>query len=382
MASDASEAMATETILQFGTGRFLRGFVDRFVQQAHDAGQTVGSVVVVQSTAANRADALSQQGGVFHVAVRGYEQGQLVDRTERVASIRRALSANSEWPAVLEVARSPRLKYIISNTTEAGFAVNESDTLAMQPPKSFPAKLTRVLWERFCAGGEPVVILPCELIERNADTLQELIVQQARRWELPVDFISWLNEHCAWLNNLVDCMITPGPTDHPLAASDPLLIQAEPYTLWAIERRSNMPELWSHEAIHIVDELAPYYLRKVRILNGIHTAMVGKYLGRGFSTVQEILADRTATRWVRALLYEEIVPTIAYRVEDVAAFADEAFDRLRNPYLSHQLDQIALNHVAKVKVRLQPTFDEYVRLFSVPPRYLGEVIERQIGSDK
>jgi len=364
----------TETILQFGTGRFLRAFADRFVQHANAAGQNVGRVVVVQSTAASRADALDKQSGAYHVVVRGYENGELVDRVERVTSIARALSATGAWPAVLEVTRSADLRYIISNTTEAGFAVDDSDRLDDAPPKSFPAKLTRVLWERFSAGQTPVTILPCELIERNADKLLELVAAQAGRWQLPAAFLTWLRDECDWLNNLVDCIVTPGPADHPLAAEDPLLIQAEPFTLWAIERRARMPELWSHPAIQIVDDLSPYYLRKVRMLNGLHSAMVGKFMSQGFKTVQDILADRAATRWVRALLYEEIVPTIAYRVSDCAAFADDTFDRLRNPYLSHELSQIALNHAAKVAVRLQPTFDEYVKLFGRTPRHLSEAM--------
>ncbi|MBL8826865.1 MAG: hypothetical protein JNM18_07740 [Planctomycetaceae bacterium] len=361
-------------ILQFGTGRFLRAFVDRFVQHAQDAGHDLGGIVVVQSTASSRADALGKQGGAYHVVVRGYENGELVDRVERVTSIRRALNANSEWSAVLEVARSPELQYIISNTTEAGYALDDADQVSAAPPQAFPAKLTRVLWERFQAGGAPVTIIPCELFERNADKLRALVVSLAERWQLPREFVDYLVNQCVWLCNLVDCIVTPGPADHALAKSDPLLIQAEPYTLWAIERVPQMPPLWQHPAICITDDLAPYYLRKVRILNGVHTAMAAKFRPVGFETVQQVLADRAATRWVRGLLYEEIVPTIAYRVPDVAAFADEAFDRLRNPYLSHKLSDIALHHEAKVAVRLKPTYDEYMALFKVRPRHLSEVV--------
>jgi tagaturonate reductase len=178
-----------------------------------------------------------------------------------------------------------------------------------------------------------------------------------------------------WLNNLVDCMVTNPPADHPLAAKDPLLVHAEPYALWAIERLPNRAvSLFAHPAIRLVDDLSPYYLRKVRILNGLHTAMVGKFLDAGFETVQQVLADRQAVRWVRDLLYEEIVPTIAWRVEGVAAFADETFDRLRNPFLAHRLADIALNHADKLRVRLQPTQEEYVRLFGRSPRRLAEVL--------
>jgi tagaturonate reductase len=155
-----------------------------------------------------------------------------------------------------------------------------------------------------------------------------------------------------------------------------LLTTAEPYQLWALERPPGRGDvkLFLHPAIRLVDDLLPFYLRKVRILNGLHTAMTAKFLPAGFETVQDVMKNAAAYKWLRALLYEEIVPTIAYRVDDVAEFADETFDRFRNPYLKHRLADIAQNHAAKAQVRLQPTYDEYVSLFNHPPRRLGEAL--------
>lgn len=365
-----------ETILQFGAGRFLRAFVDRFVQHANDAGRGVGSVVVVQSTPGTRAELLGANSGGFHVVMRGYENGEVVDRVEPVRSVSRALVASDAWPAVLEVARSPDLKYIISNATEAGYVLDDADSAdgAHGVPRTLPAKLTQVLWSRFRAEREPLTIIPCELIERNAAKLSELVATQAERLKLPAEFQAWIRR-CLWLNNLVDCMVTPPPTDHPLTAKDPLFTSAEPYALWAIEKPAGRDvPLFAHPAIRLVDELSPFYLRKVRILNGLHSAMVAKFLPAGFETVQDVLRNPVATRWVRALLYEEIVPTIAYRVDDVAEFADQTFDRLRNPFMRHKLADIALNHAAKVNVRLKPTHDEYVKLFKTSPKRLIEAL--------
>ena len=390
-----------ETILQFGTGRFLRAFVDRFVQHANEGGQEVGRIVVVQSTASDRAGAISSQPDGYHVLVRGYENGEMVERVEKVQSISRAISAATDWPAVLAAARSPQLRYLISNTTESGYKLDPTDKLTSLPPQSFPAKLTRVLWERHQAGAPPLLILPCELIERNAAKLLELVQQQIRAWQLPVTFEPWVREECIWLNSLVDCMVTGAPADHPLAQHDPLLIHAEPYALWAIEKPAARPvnesgvlsgifvqggrfvdksvRLFEHPAIQMVEHLGPYYLRKVRILNGMHSAMTAKYLPQGFVTVQQVLKDKDALRWVRGLLYEEIVPTIAYRVEGVAEFADQTFDRLRNPHLQHKLADIALHHADKLRVRLQPTREEYERLFGKPPPRLVEALEANLA---
>jgi len=364
-----------ETILQFGTGRFLRAFVDRFVHQANEAGHAVGRVVVVQSTAGSRAEGLAAQPEGYHVLVRGYEDGQLVDRVDAVRSVSRALVARDAWPEVLQVARSHALRFVVSNATEAGYVLDDNDRVDAAPPATLPAKLTRLLWERFQAGGSPLVMLPCELIERNADRLRDLVLTQAKRWSLPAPFADWVGKGCLWLNSLVDCIVTMPPADHPLAARDRMLVCAEPYALWAIGRPPGTdPGLWPHPAMHVVDDMTPYFLRKVRILNGTHSAMVAKFKRAGFETVQQVMADREAVRWVRGLMYEEIVPVLAYRVDDVGAFADQTFDRLRNPFQAHKLADIAAHHAEKVKVRLQPTHDEYLRLFGRPPRRLAEVL--------
>ncbi len=362
-----------ETILQLGAGRFLRAFVDRFVHQANVAGQNVGKVVVVQTTAGTRAEALGNPPR-FSVLVRGYLDGTLIDRVDPVDSVSRALLAQKDWATVLELARSPVLRYLITNSTEAGFSLASDDPLANQPAQSMPAKVTQILWQRFQAKQPGLIILPCELIDRNGSKLLELVVTQAETWNLPREFETWLRGDCHWLNNLVDCIVTPPPADHPLLPSQSALVQAEPFTLWAIERDRNMPTLFEHPAIQIVEDLSPVYLRKVRILNGLHTAMAAKFLPDGFKLVKEVMEDKSAVRWVRGLLWEEIVPSFAYRVSGVADFAEATLDRLRNPFLEHKLADIALNHAAKVKVRLEPTRDEYRRLFDRDPPRLTEIL--------
>jgi tagaturonate reductase len=376
----SSAAHLPETILQFGAGRFLRAFVDRFVHQANEAGQNVGRIVVVQRDADTRSESLQKQAAGYTVLVRGYERGELIERPERVASISRSLVAADDWREVLRIAATGELKFIVSNATEAGYKLDPADRITSHPPTSLPGKLTQVLWVRFNQGLPGPTLLPCELIERNADKLRALVFEQAAIWHLPAEFNAWVNEQCLWLNNLVDCIVTGPPAGHPLAASDPLLSCAEPYMLWAIERPAGRDvALFQHPAIQVVDDLSVCYLRKVRILNGLHTSMVAKFLPQGFVTVQDVLRDTSATRWLRDLLYEEIVPAIAYRVPGVAAFADDTFDRLRNPHQQHKLSDIALNHADKLRVRIQPTHDEYLQLFNrVPPR-LAEVLAARVS---
>lgn len=364
-----------ETILQFGGGKFLRAFVDLFVHQANAQEQAVGRVVVVQSTEGERARLLNAQGGRYHVAIRGLEGGQTVDRVEPVESVSRALVAQTEWAEVLRVAASESLRYLVSNTTEKGLALDPADAPDAAPPNSFPAKVCAVLQTRFEAGLPGVTLLPCELIEDNGARLRTLVIEQARLWNLPEAFHGWLQTECFWANSLVDRIVTGTPTEHPLLAQDPLLIVAEPFALWAIELPPNAPPHFSHEAITLTNDVTPYTLRKVRLLNGAHTALVCKALPRGFTTVREAISDAEIGAWLRGLLFEEIVPTLEGRVESPEKFARQTLERFANPFLEHKLADIALYHETKVQIRLLPTLQEYREKFGKTPSRLAEILE-------
>jgi len=355
-------------LLQFGAGNFLRAFVDLFVSQAG-----FDRIVVVQSTGIERAEAINKAGGRYHVAVQGFMNGQVVDETEEVTSISHALHAGTQWEEVLEVGRSEDLKWVISNTTEAGFALDEADAKNAGTPVSFPAKLLAVLLARYEAKRPGVMILPCELIEDNAHRLRELVLEQAARWNVDGEAIEWLCTSCQWINNLVDRIVPGPPKEHPLLGSDPLLLSAEPFAFWAIETTGEFP--LNHPAITVADDISPYYLRKVRILNGLHTSLASYALPRGIETVREAVEHPEVGPWLEALLFEEIVPVLEGRVDDPLGFAHATLDRFRNPFLEHKLSSIALNHEAKFKVRLLPTYQDYKAKFGIEPKILKELVE-------
>ncbi|MHB1422352.1 MAG: tagaturonate reductase [Gemmataceae bacterium] len=362
----------SETILQFGSGRFLRAFADLFVHQANEDGQNVGRIVIVQSTGDERAAALNRQQGCYHVAVRGYEVGGVVDRVEISASISRALVATAQWNEIRQLARSPRLRIILSNTTESGYDFNPSDKPSDAPPRSFPAKLLAVLRERFESGGSGLTIVPCELREHNADTLRGLLLQLAHAWSLSDVFIAWLERECVWLNTLVDRIVVDPPADHPLRAEDALLAVCEPYALWAIQEKTT--PFIHNPAVVWTRDVQPYFLRKVRILNGAHTALLIQAWPRGFKTVRDAVNDAELGAWLERLLFEEIVPVLEGRVDGPEEFARQVLDRFRNPFFEHQLASIATHHAAKLQVRLAPTFDEFKRKFGRTPPLLEEVL--------
>ena len=362
-----------ETILQFGAGNFLRAFADLIIDQANrDPATALGHIVVVQSTGAERADALNRAGGRYHVALQGFSGGRVVDETESVSSISRALYAGTQWAEVRAVAASPALAWILSNTTEAGFDLAAADThRGADAPRSFPAKLLDVLLARFEAGMPGLNIVPCELIEANGRKLRDLVLRQADLWKVSPAAREWIASSCAWIDNLVDRIVPGAPAAHALKATDPLLLSAEPFALWAVQSKG---PFITHPAVILADDIQPYYLRKVRILNGAHTALVAHAMPLGIKTVRECLEHLEVGPWLRRVLTEEIVPVLAGRVADPEGFARVTLDRFRNPFLQHQLSAIALNHEAKVKTRLLPTIEDYKNQFGKAPPLLSAAL--------
>jgi tagaturonate reductase len=365
-----------ETVLQFGSGRFLRAFVDLFIHHGNAEGQAVGRVVIVQSTAggAGRTEGLNAQNGRYHVAVRGFENGEVVDRVEVCESVSRVVSAATDWPAVLEVARSPELQTVLSNTTEAGYTLDMEDQPTDAPPRSFPAKLLAVLKARFDAGQPGVTVIPCELLEGNAMLLRAKVTELAARWGFGTPFLTWVNDECAWLHTLVDRIVPGTPKDHPLLASDPMLIAAEPFAFFALEDHPKSKFRLKHPAVTRAADVEPYFLRKVRILNAAHTALLIKAVPRGFKLVREAVNDPELAAWLHKLLHDEIVPTVEGRVDSARRFADQTVERFKNPFLDHKFADIALHHADKIGVRLIPTADEYAAKFGHAPPLLTEVI--------
>jgi tagaturonate reductase len=297
-----------------------------------------------------------------------------VDRVEECASISRAVHAGTQWDEVLALAKSTDLKVIISNTTEAGYALDPADTASDAIPRSFPGKLLKVLFARWDVKQAPVTIVPCELIEGNAGILKGVVMKLAKDWNYPANFIDWLNQDCVWLHTLVDRIVTGTPADHPLLAADPMVLVAELFAFFALEAHPKSKLTFTHPAIVRAKHVEPYFLRKVRILNAAHTALLIKAVPRGFKIVRDAVNDPELNAWLRKLLFDEIVPTLEGRVDQGQWFAEQTLDRFRNPYLDHKFSDIALHHESKIKVRLVPTREEYVAKFGKGPALLSEVI--------
>jgi tagaturonate reductase len=368
--------------LQFGAGKFLRAFYDLFVQEMKTEGHDIGPIIVAQSTGGDRASVLnnsSKDNGSFPVWVRGLENGIPIEHIQYVSTVQKALIIGEHWEELVKVAQDPSLHTIISNTTEAGMVLSETDTTLLPTPHSFPARLLALLRTRWEANQAGVLIIPCELIADNARVLEKLVLAQAKIWGWEeVEFTRWLVDNCSWAETLVDRIVSGTPAECPTHPpyDHPLLTVCEPYAVFVIEDKPGTERL-IHPAILRVPDVAPYALRKVRILNGAHTALVTKIErdGRGDLTyVREAMQDATLRAWLEELLAREIIPTIADRVDDAEGYAKVTLDRFSNPFLDHRLADIRLHHETKIQTRLVPTREEYKAKFGKDPEKLREIL--------
>ena len=378
--SAPSREALPERVLQFGTGAFLRGLPDALVHETNSTAAPMGRVVMVGSTGSGRAAALGAQDGLYTLCVRGLLDGQPVDEAHVVGSVSRALAASSDWDEVLEVARSPELRWVVSNTTEVGIVDDPDDRRELRPPRSFPGKLAAVLAARAealdYAPEAGLIVLPCELIEGNGERLRASVRAHGTRWKLGPRFLRWLDAHVVFLNTLVDRIVPGTPDDADalfdrLGYADELLTVAEPFRFWAIEGPASLAEqlpLARLDGVVLTDDLAPYRERKVRVLNGGHTSTVPVALLCGLDTVAEAVQDETVGRFVRHVILDEIVPSLDIDAEMATTFAHDVLDRFGNPFVRHALLDIAFQQTTKLGVRVAPSISSYLeKRGEVPP---------------
>jgi tagaturonate reductase len=364
---------APEKVMQFGEGNFLRAFVDDFFDIANEKAGFNGKVVLIQPIAQGLTELINKQEGLYTLYLRGSEKGVKVDDKRVISAVSRCINPYGEWDKVLEMAKSDDLEIIVSNTTEAGIVHDTESAFDQAPPVSFPAKLTRLLYERFTAGKPGIVMLSCELIDNNGKELLKCVNQYIDDWKLSEDFRRWVNEENIFCSTLVD-RIVPGRIRDPkeveaLAAAngydDPLTDVGEVFGIWVIEGpdglEDRLPFKKAGVPVIVVPDVTPYKKRKVRILNGAHTGFVlGAYLA-GYDIVRDCMHDDTILGYMNQMLYDEVIPTLPLDKKDLEDFAQAVQDRFNNPFVNHELMSISLNSTSKWRARNMPTFLDYVK---------------------
>lgn len=361
-------------VVQFGEGNFLRAFVEYAFQKLNKEVDFNAGIAVVQPISKGLVSMLNDQDGLYTLFTKGIKEGKEIEEKELITNIVKGIDPYQDFNAYLKLAEEEELQFIISNTTEAGIAYVESDTPHMAPPSSFPAKLTVLLHHRFKHfngdAEKGLTIIPCELINYNSDTLKKIVLDYIERWSLSEAFKSWVINACSFHNTLVDRIVPGYPKDQieeynsQLDYKDNLIVSAETFFLWVIEGgedlKSKLPFGKTDLDVKIVDDMQPFRTRKVRILNGAHTAMVPFSLLYGNETVKESVDEAFTGPFIQSAVFEEIIPTLDMEKEELEAFANAVFDRFRNPFVKHMLSSIALNSMSKFKVRVLPSLLEYV----------------------
>ena len=369
-------------VLQFGEGGFLRAFVDWMFDILNESGECNGSINVVQPIPCGMVEQLNEQEGVYSLLMRGLQEGGAVQQLRTITCINEGIDVYKEFKKYLEQAHNPDLRYVVSNTTEAGITYDPNDRADMTPPASFPAKVAVLLYERFRvfsgAADKGLLFLPCELIDQNGETLKRIVLRYAREWQLGETFIDWVTHCNTFCNTLVDRIVTGynrEEAEKAGMADDKLFDTSELFHLWVIEGGGHYEkELpFAKAGLHVIwtDDMSFYRTRKVRILNGTHTMTVLAAYLCGLNTVEDCLKDDIIRTMMERGIYEEIIPAVPLDKEQLTAYANDVFERFANPFIVHKLLSISLNSVSKWKARVLPTVCEYIEQFDRAPRILS-----------
>lgn len=361
-------------ILQYGEGNFLRAFVDYMVDVANEKGVFQGDIVIVKPISFGSTEPFQEQDNRYTVVLRGKENGKTVNTGRIITSVSDVLDCKEDYLSYMSYAKTEELRFIVSNTTEAGIVLNKRDHFE-GVPDTYPGKLTQFLYHRYetfdGAMDKGLIILPVELIENNGGKLKECVLALCDCWKLPEAFKVWIKEACIFCSTLVDRIVTGYPHREAqaicqeLGYEDQLLDVGEPFGLWVIESekeiRDEFPLDKAGLPVVFTDNQKPYRERKVRVLNGAHTASVLAGYLYGLNIVRDCMQDKLMGEFIRRIVMEEIALEVPLALEEVKAFADSVFERFENPFIDHELLSISLNSVSKWKARVLPTFRDFYR---------------------
>lgn len=371
-------------IMQFGEGNFLRAFIDWIIQNLNDDGAINAGVVVVQPMPFGRVKELKEQDGLYTLRLEGIDNGEKVKKSRVIDVISDLLNPFEEYEKYLSYGESEDLQIIISNTTEAGIAVDPTDTDLTVCPKSYPGKLLALLKRRYDHFNgdlnKGLAIIPCELIDNNGDELYRCLTELAKINNMDAKFIEWLQKANHFTSTLVD-RIVPGYPKGEIEAIqketgyiDNNVVKGEIFHLWVLKKEPYVQKVLPADStglnVIFADSIKPYKQRKVKILNGSHTAMVPVAYLCGINTVGEAVNDPVIGKFVHDFVFDEVNPTIDLPQDQMVAFANSVIERYKNPYIRHELMSIALNSTTKFRTRLLPTLEDYIRITGKLPLHL------------
>ena len=370
--------------IQFGEGNFLRAFADYMIDCTNKANLLDAGVCVFNLRKSGSVEKIKKQNFKYNLISRGIENSKVSTKITEINAIVDALNPYEDFEKFINLATLPELRFVISNSTEAGIYFDNKDSASDKPPTSFPAKLTLLLKKRFdFFGGDNskgLIVLPCELLERNGDALKDCILQYCTLWNFSEEFKTWLEKSCVFCNTLVDRIVSGKPSENEtdktvIALNDPLAVVAEPYMLWAIEAPSfvedELPFKKCGLNVVFTNNITPFRNRKVMLLNAPHTLLSAIGLQMGINTVFEAVSNQDILQFLQIVMNNELAKTLSLPTEDLQNFSAEVLDRFRNPFLEHFLKSIANNAIAKCSVRVVVPLEKYINDFAKIPHAMA-----------
>ncbi len=370
-------------VVQFGEGNFLRAFVDYMIDIANEKSDFGGSIAIVKPIPFGSLASFAEQDNLYTVVLRGKADGKVVNDSRIITSVSKTVESDRDYDGFMALARIDTLRFVVSNTTEAGIVFDETDSFDGLP-NTYPGKLTKFLYERYTAfdgaADKGLIILPVELIENNGGKLKECVLKLCDTWKLPAEFKTWIEEANVFCSTLVDRIVTGYPKAEAakiceeLGYEDKLLDVGEPFGLWVIESEKDISDELPLDKIGLpvvyTDNQKPYRERKVRVLNGAHTSSVLAGYLYGLDIVRDCMNDEKMGKFIRRIVMEEIVPQVALPQDEVKAFAESVFERFENPFIDHALLSISLNSFSKWKARVLPSFKDYYKNNNALPKLI------------
>lgn len=371
----AHKVVRPERIIQFGEGNFLRAFVDWIISQMDEHTDFNGSVVIVQPIEKGLVDLLNSQDGLYHVNLQGMEKGQTVNSFRLIDVVSRAINPYRDFEDYEKLAELPEVRFVISNTTEAGIAFDASCQLTDRPASSYPGKLTQLLYHRFqYFNGDPqkgLIIMPCELIFQNGHVLKKTIEQYIDLWNLGEDFRKWFETACRVYATLVDRIVPGFPKkdidqiQQKLQYEDRMVVQGEAFHLWVIEApeelENEFPARKAGLNVLFVPSEAPYHARKVTLLNGPHTVLAPVAFLSGVNIVRDACQHPVIGAFIREVMFNELMETLDLPKPELMQFAEDVLERFNNPFVDHQVTSIMLNSFSKFATRDLPGLKVYLQ---------------------
>ena len=373
-----------DKVIQFGEGNFLRAFVDWIIWNLDKKTDFNGGVVVVQPIEKGMVDMLNSQDGLYHLNLQGIDKGKPVDSIDMIDVINRGINPYRDFDEYMKLAENPDIRFVISNTTEAGIAFDPSCKLEDRPASSYPGKLTQLLYHRYRHfNGDMTkgfIIFPCELIFLNGKELKKCIGQYIDLWNLGDGFREWFEKACGVYCTLVDRIVPGYPKDtidqihERIGYDDHLVVKAEIFHLWLIEAPQAIEKEFPADKaglnVLFVPSEAPYHARKVTLLNGPHTVLSPVGYLSGLDTVRECVEDPLIGKYVRKVMFDELLKTLDLPEKELVQFADDVLERFVNPYVKHFVTSIMLNSFPKYKTRDLPGLKTYLKRFGTLPQGL------------